>query len=160
MLLWITCICIRCTCIWIIGGCHSGDGFGFYDWRGATVTSVYMPEILLNILSPQNSLSLKELSGPKYPYCLDLEKAEEPEIASIHWIIEKAREFQKNIYLYFIDYAKAFDCVDHNKLWKILQVMGMADHLPCLLGNLYAGLEATVRTGYGTTGWFQLGKDM
>ena len=80
MLLWITCICIRCTCIWITGGCHSGESFGFYDWGGATVTSVYMPEILLNILSPQNSLYLKELSGPKYPYCLDLEKAKELEI--------------------------------------------------------------------------------
>ena len=80
MLLWITCICIRCTCIWITGGCHSGESFGFYDWGGATVTSVYMPEILLNILSPQNSFYLKELSGAKYPYCLDLEKAKELEI--------------------------------------------------------------------------------
>ena len=78
------------------------------------------------------------------------------QIANIHWIIEKAREFQKNIYL--IDYAKAFDCVDHNKLWKILQEMGIPDHLTCLLRNLYAGQEATVRTGHGTTDWFQIGK--
>ena len=75
-----------------------------------------------------------------------------------HWIIEKAREFQKNIYFCFIDYAKAFDCVDHNKLWKILKEMGIPDHLTCLLRNLYAGQEATVRTGHGTTNWFQIGK--
>ena len=80
------------------------------------------------------------------------------QIANIHWIIEKAREFQKNIYFCFIDYAKAFDCVDHNKLWKIFKEMGMLDHLTCLLTNLYAGQEATVRTGHGTTDWFQVGK--
>ena len=80
------------------------------------------------------------------------------QIANICWIIEKAREFQKNIYFYFIDYAKAFDCVDHNKLWKILQEMGIPDHLTCLLRNLYAGQEATVRSGHGTTDWFQIGK--
>ena len=74
------------------------------------------------------------------------------QIANICWIIEKAREFQKNIYFCFIGYAKAFDCVDHNKLWKILQEMGIPDHLTCLLRNLYAGQEATVRTGHGTTG--------
>ena len=72
--------------------------------------------------------------------------------------MEKAREFQKNIYFYFLDYAKAFDCVDHNKLWKIPEEMGIADHLTCLLRNLYAGQEATVRTGHGTTDWFQIGK--
>uniref|UniRef100_A0A4W2CQL0 Reverse transcriptase domain-containing protein n=1 Tax=Bos indicus x Bos taurus TaxID=30522 RepID=A0A4W2CQL0_BOBOX len=80
------------------------------------------------------------------------------QIANIHWIIEKAREFQKNIYFCFIDYAKAFDCVDHNKLWKILKEMGIPDHLICLLRNLYAGQEATVRTGHGTTNWFQIGQ--
>ena len=78
--------------------------------------------------------------------------------ANIHWIIRKAREFQKNIYYCFIDYAKAFDCVDHNKLWKILKVMAISGHLTCLLRNLYAGQEATVRTGHGTTDWFQTGK--
>ena len=72
--------------------------------------------------------------------------------------MEKAREFQKNIYFCFIDYAKAFDCVDHNQLWKILKEMGISDHLSCLLRNLYAGQEATVRTGHGTTDWFQIGK--
>ena len=80
------------------------------------------------------------------------------QIANIRWIMEKAREFQKNIYFCFIDYAKAFDCVDHNKLWKILKEMGIPDHLTCLLRNLYAGQEATVRTGHGTTDWFQIGK--
>ena len=80
------------------------------------------------------------------------------QIANICWIIEKAREFQKNIYFYFIDYAKDFDCVDHNKLWEILKEMGIPDHLTCLLRNLYAGQEATVITGHGTTNWFQIGK--
>ena len=79
-------------------------------------------------------------------------------IANIRWIIEKAREFQKNIYLCFIHYVKAFDCVDHNKLWKILQEMGIPDYLTCLLRNLYAGQKATVRTRHGTTDWFQIGK--
>ena len=80
------------------------------------------------------------------------------QIAKIHWIIDKAREFQKNIYFCFIDYAKAFDCVDHNQLWKILKEVGIPDHLICLLRNLYAGQEATVRTGHGTTDWVQIGK--
>ena len=80
------------------------------------------------------------------------------QIANIRWIMEKAREFQKIIYFCFTDYAKAFDCVDHNKLWKILQEMGTPDHLTCLLRNLYAGQEATVRTGHETRNWFQIGK--
>ena len=80
------------------------------------------------------------------------------QIANIPYIMEKAREFQKNIYFCFIDYAKAFDCVDHNKLWKLLKEMGIPDHLTCLLRNLYAGQEATVRTGHGITDWFQIGK--
>ena len=79
------------------------------------------------------------------------------QIVNIYWIIKKAREFHKNIY-FFIDYAKAFDFVDHNKLWKILEEMGIPDHLTCLLRNLYAGQVATVRTGHGTTEWFQIGK--
>ena len=92
---------------------------------------------------------------------LDLEKAEEPEIKlsldqNIRWIIKKAREFQKNIC--FIDYTKAFDCVDHNKLWIILKEMGISDHLTCLLRNLYVGQEATVRTEHGITNWLQIGK--
>ena len=80
------------------------------------------------------------------------------QIANIRWIFEKAREFQKNIYFCFIDYVKAFNCVDHNKLWKILKEMGIPDHLTCLLRNLYVGQEATVRTGHGTMDWFQIGK--
>ena len=80
------------------------------------------------------------------------------QIANICWIIKKAREFQKNIYFCFIDYTKAFDCVNHNKLRKILKEMGIPDHLTCLLRNLYASQEVTVRTGHGTTDWFQMGK--
>ena len=83
------------------------------------------------------------------------------QIANIHWIMEKSREFWKNIYFCFIDYAKSFDCVDHNKLWKILKEMGITDHLTCLLKNLYAGQEATVRTvrtRHGTMDWFEIGK--
>ena len=88
-------------------------------------------------------------------------KGTRDQIANIRWIMEKAREFQKNIYFCIIDYAKAFDCVDHNKLWKILKEMGTPNHLTCLLrmqAGLYAGPEATVRTGHGTTDWFQIGK--
>ena len=85
-------------------------------------------------------------------------RATRDQIANIHWIMEIAREFQKNIYFCFLDYAKAFDCVNHNKLWKILQEMGIPDHLTSLLRNLYAGQEATVRAGHGTTDWFQIGK--
>ena len=80
------------------------------------------------------------------------------QIANICWIIKKAGEYQKNIYFCFIDYTKACDCVDHNKLWKILREMGITDHIICLLRNLYAGQEAAVRTGNGTTDWFQIGK--
>ena len=80
------------------------------------------------------------------------------QIANIHYIIKKRREFQKNTYFCFVDSAKAFDCVDHNKLWKILKEMGIPDHLICLLRNLYTGQEATVRTGHGTTDWFQIRK--
>ena len=82
----------------------------------------------------------------------------EDQLANFCWIIKKAREFQKNIYFCFIDYAKAFDCVDHDKLWKILKEMGIPNHLTCLLRNLYASQEATVRTGHGTTEWLQIGK--
>ena len=80
------------------------------------------------------------------------------QIANICWVIEKASDFQKNIYFCFIDYVKVFDCVDHNKVWKILKEMGIPVHWTCLLRNLYAGQEAMVRTGYGTTDWFQIGK--
>ena len=87
-----------------------------------------------------------------------MDKGTRDQIANICWIMEKAREFQKNKYFCFIDYAKAFDSVYHNKLWKIVQEMGIPDHLTCLLRKLYAGPEAAVRTGHGTTNWFQIGK--
>ena len=96
--------------------------------------------------------------SPDVQACFKKGRGTRDQIANICWIIEKAREFQKNIYFFFVDYAKAFDCVDHQKLWKILKEMGIPDHLNCLLRNLYAGQEATVRTGHGTTGWFQIGK--
>ena len=92
------------------------------------------------------------------PWSFNLPIGTRDQIANIHWIIEKATEFQKNIYFCFIDYARAFNCVDHNKLWKFLKEMEIPDHLTCLLRNLYAGQEATVRTGHGTTDWFQIGK--
>ena len=93
---------------------------------------------------------------------LDLEKGRGTwdQIANICWIIKKARKFQKNIYFCFVDYAKAFDCVDHYRLWKILKEMGIPDHLTCLLRNLYSGQEATVRTEHGTTDWFQIRKGL
>ena len=96
---------------------------------------------------------------PDVQACFRKGRRNRDQIANICWITEKAREFQKNIY-FCIDYAKAFDCVDHNKLWKILKEMGIADHLTCLLRSLYAGQEATVRTGHGTTDWFQIGKEV
>ena len=106
-----------------------------------------------------------DFGAPKEDYLQVPPKAEKRErggtrdqIANIRWIMEKAREFQENIYFCFIQYAKASDCVDNNKLWKILKEMGIPDHLICLLRNLYAGQEATVRTGHGTTDWFQIGK--
>ena len=95
---------------------------------------------------------------PDAQACFRKDKGTRDQIANICWIIEKPREFQKNIYFCFIDYAKVFDCVDPNKLWKILKEMGIPDHLTCLLRNLYACQEATVRTGHGTTDWFQIGK--
>ena len=97
---------------------------------------------------------------PDVQAALRKDRGTRDQIASIHWIVEEAREFQKNkIYFCCIDYAKkAFDCVDHNKLWEILKEMGIPDHLTCLLRNLCAGQEATVRTGHGTTDWFEIGK--
>ena len=95
---------------------------------------------------------------PDVQACFRKGRGSRDQIANIHWVIEKAREFQKNINLCFTDYAKALDCVDHNKLWKILKEMGITDHLTCLLRNLYAGQEATVRTGHGTMDWFKIGK--
>ena len=100
---------------------------------------------------------LHSCASTRWCWCFNFNSPSE-QVANIHWIIEKAREFQKNIYFCFTDYAKDFDCVDHNKLWKILKEMEIPDHLACLWRNLYAGQEATVRTGHGTTDWFQIGK--
>ena len=97
---------------------------------------------------------------PDVQACFRKGRGTRNQIVNICWIMEKAREFQKNIYFCFVDYAKAFDCVDHNKLWKILQEMGIPDHLTCLLRNLYAGQEATVRTRHGITDWYQTGKEV
>ena len=105
---------------------------------------------------PQSPLLFTDFI-PAY-LCFRKGRGTRDQIANIRWIIKKAREFQKNIYFCFIDYAKAFDYVDHNKLWKILKEMGIPDHLTCLLRNLYAGQEAIVRTGHGTADWFQIGK--
>ena len=95
---------------------------------------------------------------PGVQTCFRKGRGTRDQIANFRWIIKKAREFQKNLYFYFINYTKAFDCVDHSKLWKILQEMGIPDHLTCLLRNLFTGQEATVRTGHETTDWFQIGK--
>ena len=111
-------------------------------------------KVMLKILQAR----LQQYMNHELPDVQDGFRKGRDQIANICWIIEKAREFQKNIYFCFIDYAKASDLVDHNKLWKILKEMGIPDHLTCLLRNLYAGQEATVRTGHGRTGWFQIGK--
>ena len=116
----------------------------------------YISKVMLKILQAR----LQQYVNCEFQvFKLDLEKAEEPEIKlSTSVGSSKKQEFQKNTYFCFIDYAKAFDCVDHHKLWKILEEMGMPDHLTCLLRNLYAGQEATVRTGHGTADWFKIGK--
>ena len=121
------------------------------------VLTSHASKVMLKILQARLPQYMnRELSGVQAGF----RKCRGPrdQIANIHWIIQKAREFQKNMYFCFIDYAKVFGCVDHNKLWKILKKMGIADHLTCLLRKLYAGQEATVRTGHGTTDWFQIGK--
>ena len=116
-----------------------------------------LSEVMLNILQARLQQYMnRELPDVQAGFRKD--RGTGDQIANICWIIEKAREFQKNIYFCFIDYAKAFDGVDHNKLWKILKNVGMLDHLTCLLRNLYAGQEATVRTEHGTTDWFQIRK--
>ena len=116
-------------------------------------------KVMLKILQAR----LQQYVNPEFPHVqaeFGKSRGTTVQIANIHWITEKAREFQKNIYFCFTDYAKAFDCVDQNKLWKILQEMGIPDHLTCLLRNLYAGQGATVRTRQGTTDWFQIRKEV
>ena len=114
-------------------------------------------KVMLEILQAR----LLQYMNPELPYVqagFRKGRGTRDQIANIRCIIKKARQFQKNIYFFFIDYAKAFDCVDHKKLWKTLKEMGIPDHLTCLLRNLYAGKEAKVRSGHGTTDWFQIGK--
>ena len=111
----------------------------------------YISIITLNV----NALNYMNCELPDVQAGFRKSRGTRAQIANICWIIEKPKEFQKNIYFCFIDYAKAFDCVDHNKLWKILKDMEIPDHLTCLLRNLYAGQEVTVRTGHETTDWFQ-----
>ena len=117
----------------------------------------YASKVMIRILQARLQQYVNH-EPPGIQACFREGRGTRDQIAKIHWIIEKAREFQKNIYFCFIDYDTAFDCVDHNKLWKILKEMGILDHLTCLLRNLYAGQEATVRTRHGTTDWFQIGK--
>ena len=112
-----------------------------------------MLKILLARLQPYMNHELPDVQAG-----FRKDRGTKDQIAKICWTIEKAREVQENIYFCFINYAKAFGCVDHNKLWKILEEMGTPDHLSCLLRHLYAGQEATVRTGHGTKDWFQIGK--
>ena len=115
-------------------------------------------KIMLNILQARLQQNVKS-ELPDVEAGFRKGRGTRDQIANIHWIIKKAREFQRNVYFCFTDYAKAFDCVDHSKMWKILKEMGIPDHLNCLLRNLYAGQEAPVRTGHGTTDWFQTGKE-
>ena len=117
-----------------------------------------MGMVLIPVSCTMSRTSIHSSSGIVSIRCSPLNLFLRDQIANILWIIEKGRELQKNIYFCFIDYAKAFDCVDHSKLWKILKEMGIPDHLSCLLRNLSAGQEAIVRTGQGTTDWFQTGK--
>ena len=125
-----------------------------YQVSGVYTTTIFLPGFCLSFIL--TLLVNREL--PDVPAGFRKGRGTRDQIANIRWIMEKTREFQKNIYFCFIDYAKAFDCVDHNKLWKILREMGIPDHLIYLLRNLYAGQEATVRTGHGTADWFQIGK--
>ena len=116
----------------------------------------YQNNSALCLLSSSSPFSDRETEAPKFRWFVQDHCLSQHLIPG--WIMERAKEFQKNIYFCFIDYAKAFDYVDHNQLWKILKEMGIPDHLTCLLRNLYAGQEATVKTGHGTTDWFQIGK--
>ena len=128
-----------------------------HDWVTFTFFLSHASKVVLKILQAKLQQYVnRELPDVQAGFRKGRETRDQ--IADIRWIIKKAREFQKNIYFCFIDYPKAFDCMDHNKLWKILKEMGIPDHRICLLRNLYAGQQATVRTGHGTTDWFQIGK--
>ena len=142
-------------------GHRTGKGqFSFQSQRKALPKNAlisHASKVMLKILQARLQQYMnREL--PDVPDGFRKGRGTRDQIANIHLIIKKAREFQKNIYFCFIDYDKAFDCLDHNKLWKILKEKGIPDHLTCLLRSLYAGQEATVRTGHGTTDWFQIGE--
>ena len=123
-----------------------------------TITLIsHASKVLLKILKDRLQQYVKS-ELPDVPAAFRKGRGTRDQVVNIRWIIKKAREFQKNIYFCFIDYAKALDCVDHNKLWKNMKEMGIPDRLTCLMRNLYAGQKATVRTGHGTTDWFQIGK--
>ena len=129
---------------------------GYSNYHTIALIS-HVSKVMLKILQARHQQYVNcELSDVQAGFRKD--RGTRDQIANICCIIKKAREFQKNIYFCFIDYAKAFDCVDHNKLWKVLKEMGIIKHLTCLLRNMYAGQEAIVRTGHGTTDWFQIGK--
>ena len=132
-----------------------GNAKEFSNFCTITLIS-HASKVILKIL--QASLQHVKPWTSRCSSCFRKGRGTRDQIANICWIIEKARESQKNIYFCFIDYSKAFDCVDHNKLWKVLKEIGIPGHLTCLLRNLYIGQEATVRTGHGTTDWFQIGK--
>ena len=133
-----------------------GNAKEYSNYRTTALIS-YASKVMLKILQARLQQYVNcELPDVQAGFRKD--RGTRDQIANVCWIIKKARRFQKNVYFCFIDYAIAFDCVDHSKLWRILQEMGIPDHLTCLLRNLYAGQEATVRTGHETTDWFQIGK--
>ena len=140
-----------------------------FSWKSQTKAMTGNAQTTVQLHSSHTSKVMLKILQAKLPQNMNCElpdvqdgfrkgRENRDQNVNFFWIIEKAREFQKNIYFCFIDYTKACDCVDHNKLWKILKEMGIPDHLTCLLRNLYARQEATVRTGLGPTGWFQIGK--
>ena len=141
----VSCIIGRFFTVWATREAHVLDIFEYKWWICSRIINI-LCGVVREPWTPDVQAGFRKGRGTR------------DQVANIHWIIEKARVFQKNIYFCFIDYAKDFDCVDHNKPWKILKEIGIPDHLTCLLRNLYAGQEATVRTGHGTTDWFQIRK--
>ena len=167
MILWKCCTQYTSKFGKLCSGHRTGKGqFSFQSQRKATPKNVQTTEQLYSSYASKVMLKIFQARLQQYMNreLPDVQagfrkgRGTRDQIANICWIIEKAKEFQKNIYFCFIDHAKAFDCVAHNKLWKILKEMGIPDHLICPLRNLYAAQEATVRTGHGTTGCFQIGK--
>ena len=160
MMLWKCCTRYPSKFGKLSNGRRTGKGqFSFWSQRMLKLPQIalisHASKIMLKILQAR----LQQYVNCELPYVqagFRKGRGTRDQIANIRWVIEKAWDFQKNIHFCSIDYAKAFDCVDHNKLWKILKEMGIQDHLTCLLKNLYAGQTPTVRTGHGTTNWFQI----